>query len=79
MNTEKSTPLSTWAEKREFLQHVVQAWGFLVPRGARLTFTELAGAIRRYSAHPRAEAIATSLTSLQGHVNHDWRGFQATW
>lgn len=66
-------------ERHALIRHAIQAWGFLVRWGQRLTFAEFASAIRKHSSDPRAEAVAGVLDGTTGFVARDWRGFRANW
>lgn len=69
----------TQAEQNDLIRHAVAAWGFLVRWGERLSLTEFAAAIRRYSSDPRADDIARALENATGFIARDWRGLRAQW
>ncbi|CAJ0903177.1 hypothetical protein R20233_04899 [Ralstonia sp. LMG 32965] len=74
-----STTATANTATNELIRHAIAAWGYLVRWGSRLTLAEFAAAIRRHSAHARAEAMAAALESATGFVARDWRGFRASW
>ena len=51
----------TKADTNEQIRHAIDAWGYLVRWGTRLSLVEFAAAIRRHSTHARAEALAEAL------------------
>jgi hypothetical protein len=71
--------MSTNTNTNELIRHAIAAWGYLVRWGSRLTLAEFAAAIRRHSAHHRAECLAAALDSATGFVARDWHGLRASW
>ena len=69
----------TKADTNEQIRHAIDAWGYLVRWGTRLSLVEFAAAIRRHSTHARAQALAEALESASGFVARDWRGLRASW
>ena len=69
----------TKADTNEQIRHAIDAWGYLVRWGTRLSLVEFAAAIRRHLTHARAQALAEALESASGFVARDWRGLRASW
>lgn len=67
------------ASSNELIRHAIDAWGYLVRWGSRLTLAEFAAEIRRHSAHDRVAVLLVALESADGFVSRDWRGFRAAW